>query len=498
MRSVGNSKVKRLLGVALAVPVLLANSVVAYAQSDSASAHVESVKSDAEIPAFGKEKAEPIVTPPSPLPPPSPPPVTTTAVNRVTARAIDKELELMQMSTNLKIQTAPLNQWRERRWFAYTFQNQVLTVIGVLMNGCTRFEYKKRTAAAPKNIFVNASWVRLVAYAINLAGCAGETANDLRIQLREKKMGIDMKSYLRHSKESLAAIDELIRQRAALIDTEQNSENREMLIREGVILSRIRNCCADDLEDAYLRAKSTRASRYFQYGYVGASNIVGGAGTLANTIFTMENKPPNFLWPGGVTDTTTGFMNAFSPQAVRAAGRHAAKNAGHPLTNDLSFNAEHAIVDKFDADLQKFCALPACESNSEISGHVPMYKLQGEILAQHFSMRPVAPKGTVGPVLGDVGAFSGGVTKSANGILTLVGAYKYLEHPERRFRSYGAGGITYGAGMSFAAEETLRREAVSEYHWFKKPKEKRLEPTLKAQLAALDQARENLRGSLAQ
>lgn len=413
-------------------------------------------------------------------------------VNQLTARAVDKELELMQMSTNLKLQTAPLNQWRERRWFSYAFSNQVLTAIGMYINGCTRIQYRHHTGDAPKNLFVNSSWLRVIAYAIAIAGCAGETANDLRIQRVENKAGLNLRSYLKHAKESLTAIDALIKQRADLIDLEQNPETKEMLIRETRILTELRNSCADDLEESYVRAKSVRASRYFQYAYVGASNIIGGAGTLANTIATIRNDPSNYLWPGGVGDTLTGAMNAVAPEAIRRAGKFGGLRAGHPLTAELTFDARDTIINKLDADLENLRNSTAWQNQPEIAAHVPIYEVQGEILAQHFSSRPQPPKGTIGRVVGDFGALAGGGTKVSNGIETLVGAFKYPNDAHKRFENFGAGGIAYGVGMTVTAEETLRREVKSEISWHRLPKAKRLKSILKAQLVSLAKAREDL------
>lgn len=413
-------------------------------------------------------------------------------VNQLTARAVDKELELMQMSTNLKLQTAPLNQWRERRWFAYAISNQVLTAVGMYMNGCTRIQYRHHTADAPKNLFVNSSWLRVIAYGIAIAGCAAETANDLRIQRSENRAGLNLRSYVKHAKESLASIDRLIKQRADLIDLEQNPETKEMLVRETRILTELRNSCADDLEEAYVRAKSVRASRYFQYAYVGASNIIGGAGTLANTVATIQDKPPRFLWPGGVGDSFTGPMNALAPEAIRRAGNFGGRRAGHPLTAELTFDARDTIVNKFEADLENLRTSTAWQNQPEIASHIPIYEVQGQILSQHFSSRAQAPKGTVGRVVGDFGAFAGGSTKLSNGIETLVGAYKYPRNADKRFHAFGAGGIAYGTGMSITAEETLRREVQSEVNWHRLPKDKRLKSILKAQLATLSKAREDL------
>ncbi|MBS1952832.1 MAG: hypothetical protein JST89_01460 [Cyanobacteria bacterium SZAS-4] len=413
-------------------------------------------------------------------------------VNQLTARAVDKELELMQMSTNLKLQTAPLNQWRERRWFSYAFSNQVLTAIGTYINGCTRIQYRHHTGDAPKNAFVNSSWIRIIAYAIALAGCAAETANDLRIQRVENKAGLNLRSYLKHAKESLAAIDGLIKQRAELIDLEPNLETKEMLIRETRILTELRNSCADDLEESYIRAKSVRASRYFQYAYVGTSSIIGGAGTLANTIATIHDDPPNYLWPGGAGDTLTGAMNAVAPEAIRRAGNFGGRRAGHPLTAELTFDARDTVVNKLDADLENLRNSSGWQNQPEIAAHVPIYEVQGKILAQHFSSRPQPPKGTVGRVVGDFGALAGGTTKMSNGIETLVGAFKYPKDAHKRFENFGAGGIAYGVGMIVTAEETLRREVKSEIIWHRLPKVKRLKSILKAQLATLSRARDDL------
>ncbi len=423
-------------------------------------------------------------------------PVHLTPLNSVTARVVDKELELLQMSTNLKLQTAPLNQWRERRWFSYAILNQTLTAIGSYINGCTRLHYRNDTGRAPKNLFVNSSWLRVIAYGIILAGCAGEAANDYRIQRHEKKIGLDVKSYLRYARESLSAIDQLLTERTKLAESESNSEIREALMRETQILRQIRNCCADDLEEAYVRSRMVRASRYFQYGFVGASNLMGGAGTLANTIFTIQNKPSSYLWPGGVGDTVTGPMNAFAPELIRQAGFRAGRKAGHPLTAELSFDARDAIINKFDSDLLNFCELPACQRDLEIAHHVPTYEIQGKVLAQHFSMRPQPPKGTVGRVVGDFGAFAGGATKCANGIENLVGAYRYPQDAHTRFENYGAGGVAYGIGMSMAAEETLRREVISEVRWHRLPKNKRLRSVLQQQMVLLSKARQSLQTEL--
>jgi hypothetical protein len=71
-------------------------------------------------------------------------------LSSVTHEVVDNELQLMQMSTRLKLQTAPQSQWRERRWFFYSVTNQTLTVAGALMNGIGRFYYADHTRRAPK------------------------------------------------------------------------------------------------------------------------------------------------------------------------------------------------------------------------------------------------------------------------------------------------------------------------------------------------------------
>jgi hypothetical protein len=423
-------------------------------------------------------------------------PVGANSLSKVTQNAIDKELELLQMATNLKLQTAPQSQWRERRWFAYSVTNQTLTVIGSLMNGCGRLQYRHTPNKAPKNLFVNASWIRIVANAVSIAGCAAESVIDLAAQRHERASGIDLVSYTKHAKKSLITIDDLIKQRSELISAEKDASRRELLMQENSILQDVRQCCADDLEEAYIRAKSVRASRYFQYSWVAASNAIGGGGTLANNVSSIHNKPPRFSWPGGVGDSISGSMNMVTPEAIGYAGLLGARSAGHPLVGELSFTAKDSMVEKFGSDLQAFRSTASAGAESGLTGRENVYEVESKILAQHFSSRPMPPKGTIGRVVGNFGSAVGGGGKLTNGIEVLVGSYKYPRNAQKRFENLGAGGIAYGAGVAVAEEETLRREFASEVRWHRLPKEKRPAQILKSQLAQLDAARINLRAGL--
>jgi hypothetical protein len=417
------------------------------------------------------------------------------SLDGVTVQALDKELEMMQLATNLRLQTAPQSQWRERRWFAYSVTNQTLTIIGALMNGCGRIHYRNMPGKAPKNLFVNATWIRFVANAVSVVGSAAEAAIDLSKQRIDKRAGIDLATYIKYATKNLSLIDAALLQRGQLVAHEENIGIRDLLNRENKILNDMRECCADDLEEAYIRAKSVRASRYFQYSWVGLSNAAGGAGTLANNIAAINDKPLRLTWAGGVGDVISGSMNMITPELVDDAGYLAARAAGHPLTKELSFSSKASLLTKFDADLQNFHS--SILSSSNISDGVALrqnvYDVEKNILDQRFSSRPKPPKGTVGRVVGNFGSAVGGAGKLSNGVETLVGNFKYTKNGHQRFENLGGGGIVYGAGTAVAEEETVRREVISEMTWHRLPKEKRLAQILKAQLALLDKARADLK-----
>jgi hypothetical protein len=301
-------------------------------------------------------------------------------------------------------------------------------------------------------------------------------------------LGVDLSSYIKHARESLTTIDSLIKKRESLIAREPEAQTAEALRRENLLLQDIRDCCADDLEEAYVRAKRVRASLYFQYLWVATSNTLGGGGTLANNIANIKNLSPHAGWPGGVGDMLSGSMNMITPEAVNYAGRAGAHLAGNPLTAEISTSAKKSAIMKLDTDLESLRATTA-------PAPYGVYQIERTILAQHFSSRPKPLKGTVGRVVGDFGAAAGGGGKLTNGIEVLVGNYKDPTNAHKRFDAFGGGGIAYGTGVAIAEEETLRREFLSELRWHKLPKAKRQSEILKTQLAELDRARAELHSS---
>ncbi len=405
------------------------------------------------------------------------------------------ELELMELSTRLRLQSISGARWRARRWFAYSFSNQTLTVVGALLGGCGRFRYLHNPRLAPRDFFEHAAWLRIMANCISIGGSAIEGSLDFMTGLRERRQGIDLPTVVKRAKVLLLEIDKLLTQRTQLLTIVPEGSKSNSLQTKTAILQNMRDILAADFAESYGRLRGVRAARYLQYLWVTGSNAAGGSGTLSGVVASSRKYGPKRSGAGGVGDIISGSMNMIAPSII-AATDLAARRIVMPA-NVLTKSEQSRKLQDLSAKLSELESRQTADTQGNNSAGLNVssriFELEKEVLAQHLQARDADDRGLRRRLLSqEFGAGVGGACKLVNGIEVARGCYRWVRQPHERFEAFGRGGITYGLGMLVTAEESLRRQTLSEIKTKRQPPQKAVDALLKNQLEQLQAARQAL------
>jgi hypothetical protein len=391
-------------------------------------------------------------------------------VDDISNEIAQKELDLMKLSTNLKLEQMP-DRWAGRRW---TLDNLALTATvatGSYLNGVGRLQFDRNTGGISKFYFARAGWLRLVGSSIIVGGSIFEIGMLAGKQYREFKRGVDPNTMRKYADNLQNSIDELLKKRdAAVAASGTGGSERQAQDAEGQVLHDVRNLGVNEFARWYAQAKGISAATYAGYAIAGGNNVLIGAGAIVGNHFGLSVTGSDAARTrggggAGICDTIAGCINMTVPFDTRLVNYIVSHRAHKSIAQQLDLS-EPGQLDQLHAHAQQYHALVANLPQSGMHGSVmrdSIFAKQTAIFDQHEALRLGEKKAARHKMLSQLVFFESlGATKLANGILTMRGDFFHTTDGTLRFRDLGAGGIVQGVGYTVGGAELLRNQLWGE------------------------------------
>jgi hypothetical protein len=391
-------------------------------------------------------------------------------IDDISNQIAQKELDLMKLDTNLKLEQLP-DRWAGRRWFLDNLALTSCVATGSYADGAERYRFKHHSKNISKYYFAKCGWTRMIGSWIIVGGSLAEISAMAGRHYREFKRGVDPNTMRKYADGLQNSIDDLLKQRDAEIAVGGTAgPQRAALDKEGEVLHDVRNLAVNEFARFYAQTKGINAATYTGYLIAGLNNALIASGAIAGNHFGLTVRGTarhrtRGTGGAGVCESIAGSLNMTVPVTTRTVAYLTRHRAYQSICHQLDCS-EPAHLDKLHADQQQFHSLIANQPELAVHGVVArdsIFAKQAAIFDQHEALRLGEAKAARHKFLSQVIFFeSVGAGKLVNGVCTMQGGFRYTNDAYARFEAFGAGRITQGIGYSVATGELLRNQLWGE------------------------------------
>ncbi len=415
------------------------------------------------------------------------------------------ELDLLSLGLNLKRRGESKKIGRERRFTFYALANSSLTSVGAFMAGVGRLRYASNPEEAPDQLFENATIVRVIANAVSASGVVLEVGKDTFDSLLDRRLKLNLTSVAKEAERLQHEIALLSARRSVAVGNIGDPAMKKLHQYEQAVLDDVHEAVLDELAAFYAETQGNRASRVVQLTSTGVSNTVSGLGSLYSGIIVPRVyrddpvKRVRYGGVGGITDVSTGSLNAVTPLLTLGANIVRRRDSKAVLFKQLGAHDFKNYVDLKSHESSLQCVLNASDGAMDKDFRLRRSAIAEviRILENHRDISDKERRKVVRQLFWNIldsGAdASGSFSKIVNGTGTLAGAYHYTFDDRKRFRVTGATGIVYGIGNAIAVEEVGRDMFTREIRR-KKQKQRRqlLGQIMDSEISAVHKVRNDL------
>lgn len=416
------------------------------------------------------------------------------------------QLDLLQLGLELKRRGESKKIGRERRFTCYALANSCLTSVGAFMAGAGRLRYASNPTEAPEQLFENATIVRVIANAVSASGVVLEVGKDTVDSMIDKRLKLNLGSVEKEAERLQQEISLLSSRRLIAVASIEDQAQKKLHQFEQAVLDDVHEAVLDELAAFYAETKGNRASRIVQLTSTGISNTVSGLGSLYSGIIVPRVyrddpvKSVRYGGVGGITDVTTGSLNAATPLLALGANIVSRRDSKAVLFKQIGAQDFKNYIElrRHENTLQSMLKASECANLQSFRPRRNAIAQVIEILENHREISDKERRKVIRQLfvnILDSGAdASGSFSKIVNGTGTLVGAYRYTFDDKKRFRVTGATGIAYGIGNAIAVEEVARDMLTREIRRKRQRRQHQLlSQIMDDEISALRKARNDIR-----
>ncbi|MCW5823709.1 MAG: hypothetical protein KIT34_12965 [Cyanobacteria bacterium TGS_CYA1] len=253
---------------------------------------------------------------------------------------LQKELELLKLSTRARIASTDKNRVKPWRTFLYNLGGSGVATAGIVTIASERWRTWKTPANAHRDVLLAGPILLLTSHSIIAGGILLEAALDIRNDRKLKKQGLDPKSTKRKALEICKEIDQKLTERNNLLASVNSNSTiseseKDVFNAETKVLTDLRNAAINEYSQTYVRAKRRIAARNISYinGF-SAATTGGYLGSLCG-ILAVANRKPRTVGPGGIGFIISGANIVAGPVLGKMAGNFAAKRGQKEMKGEL-------------------------------------------------------------------------------------------------------------------------------------------------------------------
>ncbi|MBY0358153.1 MAG: hypothetical protein K2W82_09145 [Candidatus Obscuribacterales bacterium] len=329
---------------------------------------------------------------------------------------------------------------------------------------------KERGKLATANI------LQMVGQGVGASGALFEVGLNFNNYLRLRKKLLTPAFYRGRAQKIHAEIDELLAAREQACGSAQlSSPERRLIEVEGKMLKDLRDLSLIEYSEYHAAAKRFWTLQNTAYMVDVTKNMLGLTGSIIN-LTGNHLRRPRMQGGGGVFSILSGVVVLLTPVVGRVSGNVSGLAARRLVSRELT-TVRVKDLDTFVADKQKLTSALNKSSDSAdslragISDRLAVYEQVEGLLRSNIKYSESQAKKAHATLVENV-VFAGAVAppRIANGVMQILGGWRYYTNPPLANKMYAAGATAYSAGTAFNILETMRVQASFERNYHKQRK----------------------------
>lgn len=313
-------------------------------------------------------------------------------VEDVSNDILQKELELLKLSTRARLASTDKNKVKPWRTFLYNLGGSGVATAGLIAISSERWRTWKQPANAHRDVLFAGPILLLTSHSLIAGGIVLEATLDAINDRKLRKKGLDPKSTKLKALELCREIDEKLVQRNQIIasaDMNSNSlgADKQLLEAETKVLTDLRNAALSEYAQTYVRAKRRIAARNVSYlnGF-SAATTGGYLGSLCG-ILAVANRKPRTVGPGGIGFIISGANIMTGPILAKMAGNHFAKRGQKEIKKDVGEIPKANITQSLSQLKQLNTA-----GRQDLATRLPIYETAGDLIDEQIQANAAEKK----------------------------------------------------------------------------------------------------------
>ena len=311
---------------------------------------------------------------------------TSADIGFLTRQVAKKEVELLRLNTNYRMQSTRVSKWKVWRTFFWNMGLFACTNAGIDHVAYARWKTWQRPATARKDFLISGPILLLTGHAIAVGGVLVESAFDLLDACKTRRRGFDSKAMQRRVAQLKLEIEKAIALRDAAIanHTELAEQDRQVLTAEGDVLRDVKDAALVEYSRFNIRASKWRAKRDTSNLMVFSQASTGGFIGSLFSLLAASNRKPKLAGTAGIGFTTSGACVVMIPLMTKLTAFLAGKDAAHRTAGILDGVNPKAPA-AFDADREHLASLLASTSANgyvlkTLADRATVYQLENDVL----------------------------------------------------------------------------------------------------------------------
>lgn len=313
-------------------------------------------------------------------------------IEEVSNEVLQKELELLELSTKARIASTDKNRVKPWRTFIYNLGGSGVATAGLITISSERWRTWKQPATANRDVLLAGPTLLLISHSIIAGGIVLEATLDLINDRKLRKKGLDPKSTKEKAVLLCKEIDQKLAQRNQIISSVDLSSyisgaEKQAIDAETNVLTDLRNAALSEYMQTYTRSKRRIAARNISYlnGF-SAATTGGYLGSLCG-ILAVANRKPRTVGPGGIGFIVSGVNIMTGPILARMAGNFSAKRSQNEMKKDFGEVPKGNIANSLNVLKQLNTS-----GNQNISTRLSIYETAGDLIDKQIQANAVEKK----------------------------------------------------------------------------------------------------------
>ena len=281
-------------------------------------------------------------------------------LNQLSNEILKKEVELLILNTEFRINSTKQSKWKRWRTFGYNMAASAVSFSGITTVAAENWRSHHNAKKGNREAFITGPLLLLIGHSIVLGGIVIECTLDKFKEYKDWKKGISPGGMTNKVLALQNDIDQLIQKRDKLMASYEHPTplQKRFLDTEGKVLKDVRNLALLEFAQFYTRARSRAVARDVSYLNGSAIATTGGFQGSLNGMMSVINKRRMQALPAGLGFLESGALIVAAPWINKGAAKLTGKIASKKIKKKLG-DLGKTTIKELEANLKELKDLTA-------------------------------------------------------------------------------------------------------------------------------------------